>query len=144
MRKKLIALLVPMTLILALVVYAQTRSSSMGSEKGNKTTLTGCLQTGSEPNTYMLNNVSMSRNRSGSTPSEMARAETSYKLIPEGSVDLKDHVGHKVEVTGMLEHAEMSMEHSTSGESSSSYSNKSSEVPEIKVSSIRHISATCP
>ncbi len=135
MRTKSIALFLPMTFVLALLVYAQTQTGSMGGERSKNMKITGCLQAGSEPNTYVLNNANMSRSRSSRTPSEMARAETSYKLIPEDSVDLKDHVGHKVEVTGTLENQESSMEHS---------SPSANETPELKVSSIRHISPTCP
>jgi len=144
MRMRLTAVLLPLTICLALVVYAQTQRNSMGSasqEENRSMTLTGCLQAGSEPNTYTLSNVSMSRSRSSGAPNEMARTETSYKLIPEGNVNLKDHVGHKVEITGTPAKEESSMGTSTS--SSGEYSGTSSS-PELKVSSIRHIAKTCP
>ncbi len=142
MRTRLTALFLPLAFSLALVVYAQIQTGGKGSasyEKNWDMRITGCLQTGSEPNTYILNNVSMSRSRTGGTPNEMARTETSYKLIPEGNLDLKDHIGHKVEVTGMLKKEEKSSEYSSSSSPSGM-----SQTPELRVSSIRHISEKCP
>ncbi len=145
MRTRLAALLLPLTFCLALVVYAQTNSTwNASQEKGKSMKLTGCLQNGSEPNTYILDNVSMAQSRTSEAPSEMARTEPSYKLIPEGDIDLKDHIGHKVEVTGMLMNEEREgNESSSSGSSSSSYS-QTSGTPELKVSAIRHLATTCP
>ena len=145
MRTKLTALLVPLTFSLALVIFAGIQNDSKGSasyKQDKNMTLTGCLRAGSETNTYMLDNVSVSQSLSSRAPSEMARTESSYKLIPEGRVDLKDHVGHKVEVTATPMQKESSMENSESGEYSTSTSGNS--VPELRVSSIRHVSTTCP
>jgi hypothetical protein len=96
----------------------EARSSAKGS-----VTLTGCLQAGTEPNTFVLNNVSesgaqssahsresQSTSQAGSTgsssdrnPSEMARTDTSYVLVPNNKkMDLSQHIGQRVEVTGSL------------------------------------------
>ncbi len=97
------------------------------SQAGNKMTFTGCLQSGVEPNSYVLNNVTpsdmsqqslnqqdqeqqeqaqnpdLNQGQEGSQPSELARAsEKSFNLIPEGRVDLKNYIGKRVEVTGKM------------------------------------------
>jgi hypothetical protein len=118
--------------------YQPATSSSAQMEKS--VTLTGCLAAGKDPGTFVLRSVTKSgmnqgqssQNKSGAKPSELAKTEPSYALIPEGKVDLKSHLGHKVEVTGMI--------------AESSKSNTSTEMTgqaELKVSSIRHISSTC-
>ena len=112
----------PFAFSLAFTAYAQMQAGPSKS-----TTLTGCLEKGSEPDSYMLHNASMRQLGSSESPNKMARSVTSYKLIPDRNVDLKDHIGHKVEVTGSLMHG--------------SYS-ETNETPEFRVSSIRHLSAT--
>ena len=148
MRTRFTTLLLPLAVSLAMVVFAPAKSNPAGaSEKGKSVKLTGCLESGSEPNTYMLKNVSMADSGSSGAPNEMARSESSFRLIAEGNVNLKDHVGHKVEVTGIESESssESSMEGSESSASSpSSSSYGTSTTPELKVSSIRHISTTCP
>jgi hypothetical protein len=137
----------PVALSLALVLSAQSQSSGHKSHnaKGNRITVTGCLQAGTEPNTYVLNNaMGVIRGKSGKTPSQMARTEDTYKLVPEGNLDLKSHVGHKVEVTGMEEMMGSSSAGSMRSESSSSSGAESGmNAPELRVSKIRHISDTC-
>lgn len=89
-------------------------------------TITGCLRAGDTAGTYMLTDIQMS-NRSGETTGTTAgggtttgggttattggttagggqrgQMPTSLMLNPEASVDLKAHVGHKIEVTGTM------------------------------------------
>ena len=125
------------------------QKSSMGSDKkmSKTVTLSGCVREGDVPETYVLANVDMSRMRDtaahgsstpsstgstatgGSTPSSTASgtsgtsaagsmdAANSVRLI--GSANLKDHVGHQVEVTGTMAPAkDKSKAKGTSGTSS--------------------------
>ncbi len=164
----------------------QQSTSSSASDMGKTVTITGCLRSGTSPNSYVLNNVmssDMSRQsyqrgkdqsenqthgeygdqgwnrstdtpdlqhsaQSGSTPSEMARAETSYTLIPGKQVDLKSHIGQKVEVTGMMAEASSQMSPnrtpSTTERSSANHDTHwMSGQPHFKVSSIRQLSGSC-
>src|SRR5512138_2506700 len=87
----------------------ENRSTAKGSIK-----VTGCLAAGTEPNTFMLNNVSESGSQTSSntsrsqsqanpssTPSEMARTDSSYVLVASNKkIDLSKHIGQRVEVTG--------------------------------------------
>ena len=137
-------------------VRAQTQShNAMG---GSHITVTGCLQNGTDPDTYTLNNANnvmnrtteMSRNQSTSTPSEMPRTEnSSYVLVP-GKVSLRGFVGQRVRVTGNLS-GEQSMNNpasSSAGKTSqsdeSSSSSSMSGHHRLMVTSIHKISGTCP
>lgn len=181
------------------VAYAQApdqpqtdeQSPPSSSNMDRNVTVTGCLQQGTEPNSFVLYNVTPSdmsqqsyqrendnsqiqnqargdynnqtrsqdvtpdtqnlqdQDQSGTTPSEMARTETSYTLIPDGRVDLKSHIGQRVEVSGKMSESssrtnQTSRATTPSGQSSSMHS--STEItgqPQFKVSSIRQLSQSC-
>jgi hypothetical protein len=65
---------------------------------------TGCVQTGTETKSFVLNHVvPMSRSTTTTgTTGTTTTTTTTYALIPDQKVELETHVGHKVEVTGML------------------------------------------
>jgi len=67
-------------------------------------TYTGCVQTGTESKTYMLDKVvPVTRTTTTETPtSSTTTSSTSYVLVPGESVTVQEHVGEKVEVTGTL------------------------------------------
>jgi len=116
---------------------AARQEKGKGKAKGKEMTLTGCLKSGDEPNTFMLTNV-------GGTAGKSAGE---YELLPSGGVDLKAHVGHKVEVTGThLSTAEaMKME----GEAKSGMTKKQAKSEEarehhLKVTAVKHVSPSCP
>jgi len=101
---------------------AGTTQDQSGQARGPRT-VTGCLRAGDTAGSYMLTDIQMG-NRSGdttagggstttgggttattgSTTAEGQRGQmpTSVMLNPESGVDLKAHVGHKVEVTGTM------------------------------------------
>lgn len=71
-------------------------------EHAQTTTFTGCLQTGTEAKTYILDKVVPTRTTEiVGTSGEVARV-TRYELVPSEEVQLQEHVGHKVEVTGVM------------------------------------------
>jgi hypothetical protein len=82
--------------------------------------MTGCLQKGTEPNSYMLDNVE------GNGPKTIGVVSSTANLAP--------HVGHKIEVTGVAVPA-------TEAETDKS-------VPKaahyMKLSGIKMVSTTCP
>ncbi len=136
-------------------------------DQDKQTTFTGCLQSGTEPNSYVLNNATPSdmsqqssnpqnqdqqeqaqnpdldqgQYREGTEPSELARAsEKSFTLIPEGRVNLKNYVGKKVEVTGkMIEPASRA----TTPSGQSSNSTEMTGQSQFQVSSVRQIANSC-
>jgi hypothetical protein len=143
MKRKLSTLLLSLALSLTVATYLQakdqTQSHESKSEKSMK--MTGCLQNGAEPNTFVLIPTSsttgssqMSKNQTGSTPEEMARSENSYTLIPDQKVNLSDHVGHQVQIKGQLIDQESSAKDS---------GNAGQNQSQFRVSSIRSLGATC-
>jgi len=69
-------------------------------------TYTGCVQSGTETRTYILEKVvpvsrSTTTEQTG-TSGTVTTTSTTYALVPGDKVELKSHVGHKVEVTGIM------------------------------------------
>ena len=107
-----VVLFLSCAMTLALGVRAQETAPKVHS-------MTGCLEKGPDPDTYLLTNVEKGPKSVG---------------IVSSSVNLAPHVGHKVEITGTavpVKEAEMD-----------------SKVPKaphyMKVTAMKHIAATCP
>src|SRR4030095_9630883 len=82
----------------------KTETKSSGG-KPQVVTYTGCVQTGTQAKTYVLDKVvPVTRTTTTETPtSSTTTSSTSYVLVPGGdSVTVQEHVGQKVEVTGTL------------------------------------------
>lgn len=151
----------------------KTHASKAAKSSGRTVTLTGCLREGDTPGTYQLTNVDMSSMgaksgkgthahgstaTSGTEPSGgqagMGGAMGTINLVASGSVDLKEHVGHRVQVTGTWG-AGHSGTAGTSGYSAEETSEqKESEQKEsmgsgekggreLTVKSLKHLSETC-
>lgn len=144
MKTKIFAMLMLVVLSLAPAALAQMGSQGSGAQDQSNMTVTGCLQAGTEPDTFMLSNVSMASGESGATPNQMARAESSYMLIPDGNVQLKKHVGEKVQVTGMPSQMGDQSSSSSSSGSSAGSSSGMNQPAQFRVSSIKKIGSTCP
>ena len=65
---------------------------------------TGCVGAGTETRTYVLSKaIPVTRTtESVGTTGTTTVTETSYMLVPGPTVEVQEHVGHKVEVTGTL------------------------------------------
>jgi hypothetical protein len=113
-------------LALAFTAPAQAQSSS-NPDTSKSMTLTGCLReaTGTTGE-FELTNVSEK-----SATGEKSTAGT-FRLVPGASVSLKDHVGHKVEITGMKEAV-----------TEKAPTTAAPAQDKIKVSALKHVSATC-
>jgi len=71
-------------------------------EHAQTTTFTGCLQTGTEAKTYILDKVVPIKTTEAVGTSGETSTVTKYELVPSEQVEMQEHVGHKVEVTGVL------------------------------------------
>ena len=113
MKGSMIALLV-LSYALAFSVSAQAQAAP------KEHSMTGCLQKGAEPNTYMVTDVE------GTGPKSIGIVSSTANLAP--------HVGHKIEVTG------------TAVPASEAETDKS--IPKaphyMKLTAIKMISTTCP
>ena len=108
-------------LMIAVLVAAFAFTVSAQEKKAAREhSMTGCLQKGSEPDSYMLTNVE------GNGPKTIGVVSSTANLAP--------HVGHKIEVTGVAVPA--------------SQAEAEKSVPKaehyMRLSGIKMISASCP
>ena len=114
-------------------------------------TYTGCVRTGTQMQSYVLNNVvpvststEVSANAAG-MPTETTT--TTYALVPGDTVQIAEYVGHKVEVTGMLvPKGEMKTETTTKvGDDTTKHEKieTESDAPQFRVISIRNLAERC-
>lgn len=116
-RIPLFALALLAVLGLAVVQVAAQSQHNAQPKNGKEMTVTGCLVQGAEANQYQLT----------------ATNGKTYNLMPEGNINLADHVGHKVKITGMREATQTGTE--------------TGAMPareELRVTNLQHISKTCP
>ena len=114
-------------LLAGILVTAADNQKKGKKSSGGAMTVSGCLQKGTEANTYMLTNVS------GGGSYELVGAPASMNLAP--------HVGHRIEVTGSVAKASKAakMEGAKGAE-------KKEEKGErhLQVRSFKMMSPTCP
>ncbi len=127
MNGRMLAIAAGLGLTLATTAWAADTGASAAHKKSSGETYTGCLAKGDGPNEFMLTNVN--------------GGSEEYELI--GGKDLKDHVGHKVEIEGkeisatQAEKAEKASGATKAGEKEAAHEH-------LRVSSMRHIAETCP
>lgn len=81
-----------------------TTVTKVDGKAGQMVTYTGCVQSGTETKTYILSKVvPMTKSETTvGTAGTTTVTSTTYALVPDQKVELQTHVGHKVEVTGMM------------------------------------------
>lgn len=115
----------------ALALAAAAPSAAAAQEPGQAITLTGCLAQEEDDDgvEYLLQHVDPA-----------ATTATEIELVPEPELDLAPHVGHQVEITGVViaddeDDAEEVEEDEPEDEDENEL--------HIRVSGMRHIAATC-
>ena len=104
MKRSFVAVLFALGCSVALVNAQDTKTTTTTKVDGaapQTVTYTGCVQTGTETKTFILNKV-VPVSRSTTVGTTGTTTTTTYMLVPDEKVELQTHVGHKVEVTGML------------------------------------------
>ena len=116
---------------------------------------TGCLQTGTQASSYVLDKVvpigQTTKTEATGTAGEIAKTTTTtYALVPGERVEFQKMVGHKVEVTGVLISGDTKTETKTKidreGEKDITVKDKSktdNAQPQLRVTSIKHLADTC-
>lgn len=111
--------------------YAQAKQGKKAAAKESKGShsMTGCLQKGSEANTYTLANAE------GNGPKTVEIVETAK------GVDLAPHVGHKVTITG----TKVSAKRAAKDEGVATKKEKKEEAGEhhMRVTKVEMVAATC-
>jgi len=129
---------------------SQSADQSSKSDKAGKSTkLTGCVQSGTTAGTYELTNIkgkgSMASSESAASPSASPSASSgkTVKLVAAAGVDLSQHVGHQVEVTGSMGASASASSSASPSASAPSASASSSTDKEFNVTDVKMVSATC-
>jgi len=152
MSRFIVALIVALPCALALTVQAQeTRSKTEIKGPAHAVTYTGCIQNGTETQTYMLDKavpVSRTTSERTGTSGVVTTTTTTYALVPDQKVELVKHLGHKVEVTGILIPAGKKVETKTEIEREHGKDTKITEKSkdgnlQFRVTSIKHLAETC-
>ena len=113
----------------------QTKAKS-----GGAMTLTGCLEAGSDANTFKLTHVADDAGAGAKTAEAM---KPDWELVgAPASLKMSDHVGHKVTVTGT--HASAAAAAKMEGETSAAGKAKEKMERHLKVTSLKHVAPTCP
>jgi hypothetical protein len=138
----------------AFTAHAQetTVKSKTRSEGGQAQTVTytGCVAAGTEARTYILDKVvPVSRTTTTDLRTGESASSTTYALVP-GTVQVQEHVGKKVEVTGtLIPGGDSKTETTTRVERDGDDSKKRERVetknamPEFRVTSIRDTGESC-
>src|SRR5882762_6612697 len=124
-----------MALVFGLGLCASAAETKPAAKAATEHHLTGCLQKGSEPNTFKLTGVT----------SEHAKGMKEWEFVgAPADLKLSDHVGHKVEVTGMM--VGMREAEKLEGEAKPTKTEQREERKEhhFKVTGLKHVSPTCP
>ena|SRR5438093_7607136 len=116
-------------------------------------TYTGCLQTGTETQSFILDKVvpvGQKTEVTGTAGEITKTTTTTYALVPGERVELQKMVGHKVEVTGVLISGDTKTETKTKvereGEKDVTTKEKSkteNALPQLRVTSIKHLADSC-
>lgn len=123
MKKSMLSFALPVFAV-ALGMCAVPVAGTQEAAAGGKTTVTGCLQKGDEAGEYSITG------QDGKTYGLRSKA-----------VNLSKHLGHKVTVTGTLKPE--SEEHEKS-EAKENTHKEGAEAGDIRVSSLKMVSETCP
>src|SRR5690349_22394317 len=90
-------------MLLAMHANAQSETKTkIKTEHGQTVTYTGCVGSGTQSQTYILQNVQPISRTQTTHADGTVTTSTTYTLIPEGTVELQQNVGRRVEVTGVL------------------------------------------
>jgi hypothetical protein len=143
--------------LLGLQVYAQQNppattteaQTKVKAEHAKEMTFTGCLQTGTEAKTYILDKLQPVKTSEVVGTSGEATTVTKYELVPSGTIELQEHVGHKVEVTGVAVpagegDAKIKTETKVPGAKEQTETKiAKSDTPQFRVISIKQLADTC-
>jgi hypothetical protein len=145
-----IAIAVSSASLLALHANAQSTETKtkIKTDHGQTVTYTGCVGAGIESRTYVLQNVTPI-SRTETTTASGTTVSTTYSLIPEGTVELQQSVGRRVEVTGVLIEAGHGDAKITSRTKTNGHEEKTTTevdrtaVPWLKVLSVKPTGGSC-
>ena len=137
----------------ALVQAQETKTTTRTEVSGKPETVTfsGCVQTGTEARSYILDKAvpigESTKTEVGTSGTVTRTTTTTYALVPGERVDFQTHVGHKVEVTGMMMpggkiESETKIEREGAPDTKIEEKTKNAP-PQFRVMSIKELSESC-
>ena len=132
----------------------ETKTEGAGA-KATTVSYTGCMQTGTETRSVVLAKVqpvsSTTETAIGTSGVTTTTTSTTYALVPAEKVEFQTHIGHKVEVTGMMIPAgesktttETKVEREDAPDSKSKETVKTNApLPQFRVTSIKDTNERC-
>ena len=121
------------------LLSAQAPPAAAGQKPDHSVTVTGCVAPGSGTGQFILTNAVTMQPVAEKEKMPPGRTMT-YMLV--GGTDLKAHVGHKIEVMGML--AKPGVPPSSSAKPDPGASASKDTGGTVTVASVKMVSATCP
>ena len=157
MQRFITSVTVALSFAFAIAIHAQEATiKSKTKVKGDNVqtvTYTGCLQTGTEAQNYILDHVvpvSRTTRTVQGTSGPVRTTTTTYALIPGEKVEFQQYVGHKVEVTGVLVSGDVKTETRTKiereGAKDTTIKDKTkmdNATPQLRVVSVKHLADKC-
>lgn len=136
--------------MLAMHVGAQSSETKTKIKTDDAQTVTyaGCIGS-TETRSYVLQNVQPVSTTRTTTADGRVTTSTTYSLVPEGTVELQQNVGRRVEVTGVLipaghGDAKITQRTKTNGkEEKTTTEVDKGAVPQLKVLSVKPTGGTC-
>jgi hypothetical protein len=141
---------------LTLAAHAQSAAvQSKAADAGKTVTFTGCVADGTETKTFILNKIVPSGQSTtqavGTSGSVSTITSTTFELVPVEKVEIKENVGHRVEVTGMMVPAgesktqvETKVDRDNAPDTKTKEETKTkSDVPQFRVTSIKSLANSC-
>lgn len=143
---KMIALLLLPLAFGMMVISAEAKSNKA---KMTKMTMTGCLQPGTDPNTFVLNHIgngSIQRNTTGKPPLAEARTEDPLVIPANDKTNLQKYVGQRVKISGFMSGPEETISSTTV--TTTPYGTEvtppaTANVSQFNVTRVQKISGTC-
>jgi hypothetical protein len=161
MRRLVIALSIAAAGAIGLHAQDVKSETTIKSDDAKTVRYTGCLQTGTETRSYVLEDaVPVKETRSTTSVGESGLPETTtttttrYVLVPAGRVDFQQNVGHRVEVTAMVipagdDHTKIETKTKTEADDQPSQQTVTKEKvaqgdePQLRVLSVKHLADSC-
>ena len=135
-------------LVVALVSWAGNAVQAQGAPqdaKAKTTTVTGCLAKGADATSFTLSDAmpaTADKEQSKEAP-KSAEMKSYHVVVKDTSLKLADHVGHKVTLTGTVEDSAAGALESGRAPGPAGTSGKAGAMPNLSVTSMKHVAPTC-
>jgi len=118
-------------------------------EHASTVSYTGCVQTGGQTRTYVLDHVAPIRKTTELNADGSTTTSTTYALVGDSSVQLEPQIGHKVEIQGVLiaaghGDAKIRTKSEVNGKEEKSKTEvERGSMPQLRVVSVKPLGETC-